>query len=104
MAELRAFVGHSFGIDDAILTRKFTDYFDQVSRLVPQFSWTHAEPAEPKPLNEKVLELINDKNLFIGICSKKECTINQSDMHRLLGNWSRVDRRLLNWKTSDWIV
>jgi tetratricopeptide (TPR) repeat protein len=104
MAELRAFVGHSFGSDDAILIRKFTDYFDQVSRLVPRFSWAHAEPAESKLLNEKVLDQIKDKNLFIGICTKKEYSINQSEMRRILGPWSMVNRGSLTWKTSDWIV
>jgi hypothetical protein len=104
MAELRAFVGHSFGREDAALIRKFTDYLDRISRLVPQFSWTHAEPAEPKPLNEKVMEQIDGKNLFIGICSKKEYIISENSARRLVGNWLIVDQRTLRAKTSDWIT
>lgn len=39
------------------------------------FSWEHAEPAEPKILSEKVLKLMEGKNLFISICTEKELAI-----------------------------
>lgn len=71
MIEIRAFVGHSFTDDDSDVVRRFLDYFDVVSRMVPQFSWVHAEAAEPKQLAEKVLSLMSDRNVFIGICTKR---------------------------------
>ena len=76
MTEIRAFVGHSFADDDAEVVNKFLKYFDQLSKLDLKFSWEHAEAAEPKVLAEKVMSLISNKNVFIGICTKKEHTIS----------------------------
>lgn len=71
MTSLKAFVGHSFTTDDEDVVRTFLKYFDQVEELSIGFSWEHAEPAETKELAEKVLRLMECKNLFIGICTKK---------------------------------
>ncbi|MCX5720682.1 MAG: hypothetical protein NT179_01455 [Nitrospirae bacterium] len=106
MTTLKAFVGHSFTADDEAVVRTFLKYFDQVEELNIGFSWEHAESAEAKELAEKVLKLMEGKNLFIGICTKKEATI-------LLGNLSRakLNKSILKgregdflWKTSDWII
>ena len=78
MTPLRAFVGHSFTDDNAEVTGKFLKYLDQLAELHPTFSWEHAEPAEPKFLAEKVKRLLAGKNLFIGICTKKERVISPS--------------------------
>ena len=78
MTPLRAFVGHSFTDDDAEVTRKFLKYLGQLAELYPTFSWEHAEPAEPEVLAEKVKRLLVGKNLFIGICTKKERVISPS--------------------------
>ncbi len=75
MTEIRAFIGHSFTDDDAEVVRKFLAYFGQLSKLGLNFSWDHAEAAEPKVLADKVMSLISDKNVFIGICTKKERVI-----------------------------
>jgi hypothetical protein len=70
------------------------------------FSWESAEPADPKDLADKVMNLIKDKNLFIGICTGKEAVINTVDLSR-----NKLRRKLLNGpddrfssKTSDWII
>jgi tetratricopeptide (TPR) repeat protein len=105
VTEIRAFVGHSFTQDDTTLVRKFTDYFDKIATLVPGFSWEHAEPAEPKQLSEKVISLLSDKNVFIGICTRKEIALQDSKMRRrTLRRGFVVDGDELIWKTSDWVI
>lgn len=106
MNPIRAFVGHSFSEDDAAVVSKFTKYLDQLAELHKNFSWEHAESAEPRVIDKKVLRLFSSKNLFIGICTKKERVIAP----KLLKN-SIFSRHKLNareedfaWKTSDWII
>lgn len=102
VTELTAFVGHSFTEDDKLLIRKFTDFFDQTHRIRPDFSWCHAEVAEPTALAKKVLSLIERCNLFIAICSRKEQVVrkhNSSFIARLSGKSVETE-----WKTSDWII
>lgn len=106
MSEIRAFVGHSFNEEDADLVRAFLDYFDQLQLSMPSFSWQHAKPAEPKELAEKVLALLDDKNVFIGICTRKERVI---DPRRLRKSFWRsgslhADSEEFQWKTTDWII
>jgi Flp pilus assembly protein TadD len=105
VTEIRAFVGHSFTRDDSELVRKFLDYFVQISSIVTQFSWVHAEAAEPKQLAEKVMRLIDECNVFIGICTRKEYAIDHryrkpSYFNRIL----KIKESELVWKTSDWII
>lgn len=106
MTEIRAFVGHSFTEDDEEVVRRFTDYFDSLSRLGIDFSWEHAEPAEPRILADKVKSLISDKNLFIGICTRKERAIPNASLKPALLNKSvlKAPESTFSWKTSDWII
>jgi hypothetical protein len=69
-------VGHSFTKDDEAIVGAFLRYFDQIKKIRPDFSWEHAESAEPRELSEKVLALVKDKNVFIGICTRKEKTVS----------------------------
>src|SRR5271170_1351421 len=106
MNEIRAFIGHSFTEDDAEVVQRFLKYFDQISKSHANFSWEHAEAAEPKVLAEKVKSLLLDKNTFIGICTKKERVI-QPDV--LKTGWLepkslKAPTREFKWKTSDWII
>ncbi|QUS40854.1 tetratricopeptide repeat protein [Tardiphaga alba] len=106
MKEIKAFVGHSFTPADEGVVRKFTDYFDALSRSHPQFSWEHAESAEPRILTEKVLRIISDKNTFIGICTRKEQVTQPSNFLGLLlrpDHW-KIRKDAVAWKTSDWII
>ncbi|MBI3773967.1 MAG: hypothetical protein HY273_00160, partial [Gammaproteobacteria bacterium] len=106
MNPIRAFVGHSFSEDDAVVVGKFTKYLDQLAELHQNFSWEHAESAEPRVIDEKVLRLFSGKNLFIGICTKNERVI----AHSSLTNSFFLPRKLnakeedFGWKTSDWII
>lgn len=106
MAKITAFVGHSFTDDDAEVVRKFLEYFDQLTKSGIDFEWDHARAAEPRELATKVLSLIEGKNLFIAICTKKERGVVQSALKR---GW--INRTTLkghdaefSWKTSDWII
>ena len=72
----------------------------------PNFTWDHAEAAEPKLLAEKVLSLINDKNLFIGICTRKKLVINPPDIRHsvLRKDFATALKSAFYPKTSDWII
>src|SRR5262245_50283175 len=77
MSKIRAFVGHSFTLEDADTVRRLTDFFDNLARVQPAFTWDHAELAEPRSISEKVLNLTADKNVFIGIYTKKELVLKK---------------------------
>ena len=106
MSQLKAFVGHSFTEDDEAVVRAFLKFFDQVKNMNIGFSWEHAEPAEPKELAEKVLRLIEDKNLFIGICTNKEAAIQTEKLRRgtLKKKILKAEAMHFSLKTSDWII
>lgn len=106
MTPLRAFVGHSFAIDDADVVGKFLKYLDQLAELHPTFSWEHAESAEPRVIDEKIMRLFAGKNLFIGICTKKERFIAPSALNTSLFSSKQLNAKEADfgWKTSDWII
>lgn len=106
MSQLKAFIGHSFTDDDEAVIRAFLKFFDQVKNMDIGFSWEHAEPAEPKELAEKVLRRIEDKNVFIGICTNKEAAIQPDKLRRgtLKKKILRAEEMHYSLKTSDWIL
>jgi len=103
MAEVKAFVGHSFTDDDKDVVARFIEFFGTLAKLNTSFSWVHARAAEPKQLAEKVLSLIQGRNLFIGICTKKERVVD-SEGATLLFNRLISKPDDLHWKTSDWVI
>jgi tetratricopeptide (TPR) repeat protein len=106
MTCLRAFVGHSFNPADKHLVQTFLDYFESLGEILPDFSWQHAEHAEPTVLAEKVMRLLEGKNLFIGICTKNEqVVISDAKNTSILGGVFFTNKaRSFKWKTSDWII
>lgn len=106
MSQLKAFVGHSFTSEDEEVVRAFLKFFDNIKGVVSGFSWEHAEPAEPKVLADKVLRLIKDKNLFIGICTNKEAAIEPDRLKRGVFQKKvlKGDKAQFSSKTSDWII
>lgn len=105
MAALKAFVGHSFSPDDEAVVRVFLKLFDEIQELNIGFSWEHAEAAEAKELTDKVLRLMQDKNLFIGICTKNEAAIALEKLKpTLLGKNLQASEDSFKPKTSDWII
>jgi hypothetical protein len=108
MKEIRAFVGHSFLKADEHLVSIFLNYFDSLVKSHQSFSWQNAQNAEPKILAQKVLELIANKNTFIGICTRNERVIS-SDVLQARTPFFRApvlqaDSKSFFWKTSDWII
>lgn len=106
MTCLRAFVGHSFNEADKRLVQTFLDYFESLGEILPDFSWKHAEHAEPTVLADKVMRLLEGKNLFIGICTKNEqVVISDARKISVFGGIFLKDKdRSFKWKTSDWII
>jgi tetratricopeptide (TPR) repeat protein len=104
MTEIRAFVGHSFLAHDEQLVRTFTDYFDTLKRGALEFDWAHATEARPEEVSAKVLELMEGKNVFIGICTRNERAIKDAKFSRALLGRRFANEKDLEWKTSDWII
>jgi hypothetical protein len=104
MNPIKAFVGHSFSETDQAVVTAFLSYFTTLGRGLP-FSWTHAQAAEPTQVREKVLALIKEANLFIGICTQKEYAIDlgKRAAPRVLG-WEPLRSDDLQMKASDWII
>jgi tetratricopeptide (TPR) repeat protein len=106
MSEIRAFVGHSFASEDSIVIRAFSEFFDQLSRSAINFTWEHAKSAEPRVLADKVKSLMAGKNVFIGICTRRECVIEPNELHPALypRAWVKTDKNKLLWRTTDWVI
>jgi tetratricopeptide (TPR) repeat protein len=106
MTELKAFVGHSFLKEDEEVVRAFLDFFNNVKEMRIGFDWENAKPAEPKTLAEKVKELTIGKNVFIGICTKRECVLEPDKLERVKFRKGTLKARNqdLVWKTSDWLI
>jgi tetratricopeptide (TPR) repeat protein len=106
MVAINAFIGHSFTEDDAILVGKFLRYFDQLSKSDLNFSYVHAEAAEPRVLAEKVKSLLADRNVLVAICTKKERVISPDALSTALlpRGFLKAPKDQFLWKTSDWII
>src|ERR1700748_3484985 len=99
MEEIRAFVGHSFNAEDADVVNKFLKYFDQLSKSQLQFSWEHAQAAEPRELAQKVLAILADKNVLIAICTKRERVIEDSALKlSIMRDSLRAKCESFDWK------
>ncbi|HEY1057680.1 MAG TPA: hypothetical protein VGE55_03000 [Limnobacter sp.] len=106
MTSINAFVGHSFTEDDAVVVNSVLNYLSRVAELHPSFSWTHAKHPEPISVDEKVLAIFEGKNLFIGICTRKELVVTSNALSScwLSRQKQAVETTALVWKTSDWII
>jgi tetratricopeptide (TPR) repeat protein len=105
MKKHRAFVGHSFTPEDKDVVGKFLDYLNAIQEMNPDFGWEHAEHPEPEAIDNKVLRLFQDKNIFIGICTRKEKVIKPSGLKKAFFS-ARVsaEEKEFTWKTSDWVI
>ena len=104
MQSIKAFVGHSFGETDKEVVRKFLDHFRTLESVYPNFMWDHAEEVDLKTLSEKVISKIQDKNVFIGICTSRELAIEEAALSRTIFGKLKVAEADLKRKTSDWII
>ena len=105
MEQIRAFVGHSFTQDDEQVVQKVLKFLTTVSHTLPNFTWEHAQGPEPRGIDDKVLDLFGGKNLFIGLCTRKERVVaaTEAPWWAPKGKVVAADRDL-EWKTSDWII
>ncbi len=106
MSEISAFVGHSFADEDKETIAVFLDFFNKVEDMNIGFSWDHAQPAEPKELSQKVLQKMENKNLFIGICTPRERVIDPAMLKGsvLRKKFLMAKPEAFSWKISDWIL
>lgn len=108
MESIKAFVAHSFTVEDADVVAVILRCLDRVVELHPRFSWAHAEHPEPSLVDAKVLSLISDKNLFIGICTQKERVVLPSALSPgwfgFVSSSLTAKKSDFQWKTSDWII
>ncbi len=106
MEPIKAFVAHSFTEEDEGVVSVVLKCLDRVAELHPRFSWIHAEHPEPSAVDAKVLSLIFDKNLFIGICTRKERVVLPSALSKNWFSSSSLTAKNsdFQWKTSDWII
>lgn len=105
MEQIRAFVGHSFTQDDEQVVQKMLKFLNTVSHTLPNFTWEHAQGPEPRGIDEKVLDLFVGRNLFIGICTRKERVVAATEAPWWTPRGKVVANvRDLEWKTSDWII
>lgn len=104
--EIKAFVGHSFAKDDADVVDAILGLLNQIAKLQPRFSWEHAEDPEPVLVDQKVMARFSGKNLFIGICTRKERVIDDSALGApwLQPNKLAAKKDSFQWKVSDWIL
>lgn len=100
MSTVSAFVGHSFREEDERFVQKILEYLSTVEHAVPGFAWDHAQGAEPKQVSAKVLEKIEGKNLFIGICSANESAVRGRGLRSA---WSVLTNGGQQ-KASEWII
>ncbi|MFC7302034.1 hypothetical protein [Cognatiluteimonas weifangensis] len=105
MAQVSAFVAHSFSAQDEEHVNKFLGFLSHLSEINSGFSWAHALVAKPQDLREKVLEAINDKNLLIAICSRHSYSISPSDVRSgWIGSNVKFSKDDLVWTASEWII
>src|SRR3989338_6905569 len=95
---IRAFVGHSFEPEDELVVMAFTKIFNSLKKSF-DFDWEDADDTQIKPLSKKVPQKMVDKNLFIGIFTKKHIELEEK---RLLKTrpWNRD--KYISRKT-DWV-
>lgn len=103
---VKAFVGHSFTADDKNLVLSVTEFLDAFKSANSTFDWMHAESARSEDVVDKVLPMLRQCDVFIGICSRKERVATPSLFRK--SRWKKSDSVIeeskLEWKTSDWII
>jgi tetratricopeptide (TPR) repeat protein len=104
MAEIRAFVAHSFLDKDKPLVERFLEFLDSVKKVLPNFSWDHAKEAKPISVAQKVLELMEDKNLLISICTPNELATSSNTLTTLPFGKVVASNNSFEEKTSDWVI
>lgn len=103
---IKAFVGHSFDPEDESIITAFKKMFDSLKTSMA-FEWEDAEVTQIKPLSEKVPLKMADKNLFIGIFTRKHIELDPKKLvtSKFLNKDKYVSRRSdCAYGTSYWIT
>ena len=103
---IKAFVGHSFDPEDESIIIAFTKIFNSLKKSI-NFEWEDADVTQVKPLSKKVPQKMADKNLFIGIFTRKHIEIEPKKLilSKLWNKDKYVARRAdCTYGTSYWIT
>ena len=84
---IKAFVGHSFEPEDESIVTAFTKIFNSLKKSIA-FDWEDADATQIKPLSKKVPQKMLDKNLFIGIFTKKHIEVEEKKLMKTR-RWNR---------------
>lgn len=88
---MKVFIAHSFAKRDSELIRSFKEF------IAPQVTHIETgEPAELKPISEKVIQRIKDSDLLVAVFSCEK-PLYESAMNRILGNPS-------SYTFSSWVL
>lgn len=102
----KAFLGHSFTAEDKELVGNVIEFLDAQKVAHREFEWHHATQARATGVVEKVLPMIRESSIFIGLCTRKERVVSPKDLEPTL--WTsktlKVAADKVEWKTSDWII
>lgn len=106
---ISAFVGFSFSEGDENIRHKVEKALDTVKQAIPGFSWESALSAESGDLKDKILNKIQGKNTFIGVCTIKESVVEHKGIKRpwwagFFKKYAVLEKKYLNTKTSDWLI
>ncbi|MBU4377447.1 MAG: hypothetical protein KKD29_08280 [Candidatus Omnitrophica bacterium] len=103
---IKAFVGHSFDPEDESIIIAFTKIFNSLKKSI-NFDWEDADVTEIKPLSKKVPQKMADKNLFIGIFTRKHIELEPKKLIPAKP-WNKdkyvVRRADCDYGTSYWIT
>jgi len=105
MNKIRAFIGHSFEQNDESVVLKFIKLFDSFKGTM-DFDWDHAEETQIGYISQKVIEKMEGKNLFIGIFTKKNIEIEESNLQKHRGFFRdkiTLKEKHIAYGTSYWI-
>jgi len=92
---MKAFFGRNFQEKDDRLVATIAEYFTSLG-----IECINAKPAQNKPVNNKIKELIHDSDIFVGIftCDQPICQMNKK-------RWFCYTRKDSNlYTTSNWVI
>lgn len=105
MGTVAAFVAHSFDERDQNVNRTFLEYLNSLEATM-DLTYQHAEEAEGIGISEKVKKKIENKQLFIGIFTKKQLKVDPDKLHE--GMWWKKRRfayeKDCTWSPSEWVI
>jgi tetratricopeptide (TPR) repeat protein len=102
MKTLTAFVAKSFRPEDREKTEIVEQFLDRFKRL--GFFWTTAEQAEVESVSQKVRDLIDRSDAFVGILTKRHPLYEnvRGVRNRLLACFNRMQPR--GWSAPPWVL